>query len=178
MFAGAGLISWNTVFSFPREHWLERHLLLTTLPTLAKEWRVTFELKPMGYNYNSYANVLHMTTSANNKNIVGYQTPALWIHGSRGVYIGTALNGKADDGKLFKTKKPPIDEWTRVEISQVKHGSKYIFSLVIKGEKLWSVENTNPRQFSNVRVYASRGVAQDGYIRKLKIENMTPGERK
>ena len=119
-----------------------------------------------------------MTTSWDNKDIVGYQTPALWIHGSRGVYIGTALNGKADEGKLFGTKKPPIDEWTRVEISQVKHGSKYIFSLVMKGEALWFVENNKPRQFSNVYVYASRSVAQAGYIRKLKIENMTPGERK
>ena len=67
-----------------------------------------------------------------------------------------------------------------MEISQAKQGSKYFFSLVIKGENLWSVENTKPMQFSNVHVYASSdwNVAQAGSIRGFKIENMMPGERK
>ena len=111
---------------------------------------------------------------------VGDRTPALWIHKTRGVYIVTTLNGKANVGKLFRTKKPPINEWTAVEISQAKKGSKYMFSLVIKGETLWSVENTEPKQFSDIHVYASSEwyVAQAGSIRGFKIENMMPGDSK
>ena len=85
---------------------------------------------------------------------------------------------KPNVGKLFRTKKPPVNEWTAVEISQTKKGSKYFFSLMMKGETLWSVENRNPRQFSDVHVFASSEwyVAQAGSIRGLQIENMMPGE--
>ena len=88
--------------------------------------------------------------------------------------------GKPSVGKYFRTKKPPINKWTAVEISQTKKGYKYFFSLMIKGETLWSVENTEPKQFSNVQVFASSEwyVAQAGSIRGLRIENMMPGKSK
>ena len=111
---------------------------------------------------------------------VGDRTPALWIHKTRGVYISTTLDGKPTVGKFFRTKKPPINEWTTVEISQARKGSKYMFSLIIKGEILRSVENTQPRRFSDIHVYASSewSVAQAGSIRGFKIENMMPGKNK
>ena len=109
---------------------------------------------------------------------VGDRTPALWIHKIRGVYLATTLGGKVYTGKFFKTKKPPTNEWTSVEISQTRRGSKYMFSFVLKGETLWDVENKDPRQFSSVKVLASSSwyVAQAGTIRGLKIENKMPGE--
>ena len=118
-----------------------------------------------------------MTIGGKSENI-GDRTPALWIHKSRGVHIATTLNGKPSVGKFFRKKKPPINEWSTVEISQARKGSKFIFSLVLKGETLWSVENREPRQFSDVHVYASSEwfVAQAGSIRGFKIENMMPGK--
>ena len=113
---------------------------MATLPILTKEWRVSFEFNPKSYNYRGYAQILQMTIGGRSGN-VGDRTPALWIHKTRGVYISTTLDGKPNVGKFFRTKKPPINEWTRVEISQVKYGSKYMFTLVMKGETLWSVEN-------------------------------------
>ena len=90
----------------------------------------------------------------------------------------TYLNGKPHAvGKYFPTKKPAINEWTKVEIRQAKIGPKYMFSLTIKGETVWYVENADPRQFSDVLVYSSSPwyVAQAGSIRDLKIENFKPG---
>ena len=117
-----------------------------------------------------------MTIGGKSGNI-GDRTPALWIHKTRGVYISTTLNGKPAVGKSFPTKKPSINEWTTVEISQSKKGSKYMFSLVVKGETLWIVENSEPKEFSDVHVYASSDwyVAQAGSIRGLQIANMMPG---
>ena len=117
-------------------------------------------------------------TIGDNSGTVGDRTPALWIHKTRGVYIATALNGVASVAKLFKTKKPALNEWSKVEISQVKKGSKYMFSFILKGETLWTVENSDPREFSSVKVFASSDwyVAQAGEIRGFKIENMMPGE--
>ena len=155
---------------------LKRNTLLTTLPILTKEWNVSFEFNPQSYNYKGYAQILQMTIGGKSGNI-GDRTPALWIHKTRGVYISTTLNGKPSVGKSFPTKKPSINEWTTVEISQSKMGSKYMFSLVVKGETLWIVENSSPKEFSDVHVYASSDwyVAQAGSIRGLQIANMMPG---
>ena len=163
------LLDWTAAFSLPRERSLESSSLLTTLPTLTKDWRVSFELKPENYNYRGYGQVLHMTTGGKSGKI-GDRTPALWIHPTRGVVISTTLNGKPTVSKFFRSDKPPLNEWTAVEISQTKKGATYIFSLVMRGKTLWSVENTTPTQFSNVHVYASSPwyVAQAGSIRKSK----------
>ena len=171
------MFDWETAFSLPSEHQLKRGSLLTTLPTLTKEWKVSFELRASSYQYKSYAQILQMTIGGKSGNI-GDRTPALWIHKTRGVYLTTTLGSKSSVGKFFKTKKPPINEWTSVEISQTRKGSKYIFSFTLKGETLWTVENSDPREFSSVKVFASSDwyVAQAGAIRGFKIENMMPGE--
>ena len=157
---------------------LKKNTLLTTLPTLTKEWRVSFEFMATSYT-NTLAQVLQLTIGGKSGNI-GDRTPALWIHKTKGVYVVTTLNGNANVGKYIRKKKPPLRKWTAVEISQAKKGSKYMFSLMIKGSTIWSVENKDPQQFSDVQVFASSpwNVAQAGSIRGFKIENMMPGESK
>ena len=53
------LLDWKTTFSLPTEHPLKKASLLTTLPTLTKEWKISFELKPTNYQYASFAQILH-----------------------------------------------------------------------------------------------------------------------
>ena len=171
------MFDWETAFYLPKEHTLKKRGLLTTLPTLTKEWKVSFELRASSYQYKSYAQILQMTIGGKSGNI-GDRTPALWIHKTRGVYLATSLSGNSNYGKFFKNKKPPTDEWTSVEISQTRRGSKYMFTFVLKGETLWDVENKDPRQFSSIKVLASSSwyAAQAGSIRGLKIEIKTPGK--
>ena len=172
------MMDWTTSFSLPSQHLVKKNDLLTTLPTLSKGWRVTFDFYPTSYSYQGYAQILQMTTGGRMGKI-GDRTPALWIHKTRGLYIATALNGKASVGKFFRTKKPSLKKWTSVEISQMKKGRVFIFSLIVKGETLWSVENSDPREFSDVKVFASSEwyEAQAGLIREFKIENMGSGQK-
>ena len=158
---------------------LKKRSVLTTLPILTKEWKVSFEFNPKSYNYRGLAQVLQITRGGKSENI-GDRTPSLWIHRTRGVYIVTTLNGEANVGKFFAKKKPPIGEWTRIEISQAKQDSDYMFSLTIGDEKVWSVANSKPQDFSDVKVYASSPwyVAQAGNIRGLQIENKIRGKMK
>ena len=88
------------------------------------------------------------------------------------------MNGKPSNAKKFRTKKPLINVWNIIEIQQEKEGKKYFFSVMINGETLWSVENTKPEEFSDVKVFAASDwyVAQAGSIRQLQIENRMPGE--
>ena len=168
---------WTTTYYLPSEQLLKKDNLLTIIPTLAKGWKVSFELKPSNYNYRSYASVIHMTIGGSSGNI-GDRTPALWLHRTRGVYLATALNGSSSVGRFFKGKNPPVNEWTLVEISQVTVGFQYVFSVVIRGEMLWSVTNTQPRELDDVKVFASNPwrVAQAGFIRELRIDNLKSGK--
>ena len=174
------MLDWLPAFSLQNEHLLKRNSPLTTLPHLAKEWKVSFEFKPKNYDYRGFAQVFHMSIhgKGGSEGKVGERTPALWIHRTYGVLIDTALNGKPSNAKKFRTKKPLINVWNIIAIHQVKEGKKYFFSFMINGETLWSVENTKPEEFSDVKVFASSDwyVAQAGSIRQLQIENRMPGE--
>ena len=178
---------WTTALFLPGEHLLKKNNLLGTLPTLAKEWKISFEFKPKSYNRNGFSQILHLTIGG--KGIAtGERTPALWIYKKNGVakvWIKTALNGKPNEGDLSDKKPPPVNKWSKVEISQVRkrnpvgsQGSYYVFSLVIGGEIFMYEENNSPTKFSNAKVYASSGwyPAQAGSIRGLKIETKQTGE--
>ena len=151
---------------------------METIPILAKEWRVTFDFKATSYSKKEWASVLHMTIGGDKTN-AGDRTPALWMRANQGVAVSTALDGRVYRGKSFPGKNPPINEWASIEVSQIREGYKYIFSLVIMGETLWSVENSKPSEFSDVKVFLSSkwASAQAGSIRRFKIENKIPGDR-
>ena len=167
----------------PGDRLLKKNTLLGTIPTLTKEWKITFEFKPTSYNYNGYAQILHITTGGKGGSIVGERTPALWIYKKSGVVkvlIKTALNGKPNEGTLSDeyVPVPPLNKWSKVEIVQERHGSEYKFSLIIKGVTIWSQRNRKPQEFSNVKVYAASNwyIAQAGYIRGFKIQNKILGK--
>ena len=170
------LLSWETAYELDTQHLIQKNTLLANLTKLTKEWRVSFEFKPTNYNTKGYAQILHMTTGGKSGN-VGDRTPALMIHKTKGVYIVTTLNGEPSV-EHFSKKKPARNKWSAVDISQIKKGSKYTFSLTLNNKKLWARENNKPEEFEDVKVYASSNwyAAQPGYIRKLRIENMIPGK--
>ena len=172
------LLSWETAYEHQAEHKIQKNTLLVKLTKLTKEWRVSFEFKPTNYNFQGYAQILHMTTGGKGGK-VGDRTPALMIHKTKGVYIVTTLNGKPSVG-YFSKKKPARNKWSAVEISQIKKGSKYTFSVTLNNKKLWARENNKPEEFEDVKVYASSNwyAAQPGYVRKLRIENMIPGKNR
>ena len=174
------LSKWATAFAFPQEHELSRDQLLTTLPKMTKEWKVSFQVKPTDYSFSGYANVIHMTIGGkglggNAK--VGDRTPIVWIHKTQGVVISSALNGKASYQKKVAIL-PPVGEWTSIEVSQELFGSEYIYTITIADKNVFEVINTKPLEVDNVKVYASSpwNTARKGFIRNLEIEIKVPSE--
>ena len=51
---------WRTIYTKAEEHQLVQGTLLTTLPTLGKEWKVTHDFKATKY-LNTWCNSLHLT---------------------------------------------------------------------------------------------------------------------
>ena len=67
---------------------------------------------------------------------------------------------------------PPVQKWTRVEVTQTKFDGKYHFNISI-GPEHFSLVNKKAEEISNVFVYASspKFRAQPGKIRQLRIQS-------
>ena len=154
-----------------------KNKLLTTLREITKEWRVGFDVYPKSFSAK-YTSVLHMTIGGKGSgsgSMVGDRIPAIWFHKTKGVLVSTALNGKVSYNKVIKDL-PPTRKWTRIEVSQTLVSSKYIFSITIGDEQVFTKQNTKPVDLSDVKVYAGSPwySGQKGSLRKLKIETKTP----
>ena len=172
------MTEWTTTYSLGSEHQIARNSLLTTLPNMTKEWRVTFEVNPTNYNLNGFASVLHLTIGgkgAGSSAQVGDRTPAIWFHKTRGVLVSTALDGKASYSKYFNNL-PLAGEWTRIVVSQSLVSSRYMYSITLGNEEVFSKTNKKPVELSDVKVYAGSPwySGQKGALRNLKIEIKTP----
>ena len=171
------MTEWTTAFSLESEHQIVQDSLLTTLPNMTKEWKVTFEINPTDYSFRGYASVLHMTMGGRGVGSsaeVGDRTPAIWFHKTRGVMVSSALDGKASYNKFFRPL-PLTGEWTRIEVSQSLVSSQYMYSIAIGNKQVFTRPNKEPTELSEVKVFAGNpwDSAQKGSIRNLKIEIMT-----
>ena len=170
--------SWIKVFASSKTQQLKKRKLLTRIAKLNKEWRVSFEVKPTAFKAK-VSSVLHLTAGGKGSK-PGYQTPAVWFHKTKGILVAAFVNGKNSFLKTFKGLLPESGDWVKIEVSQVKAGSQYIYSIAINGEEQFSVENRKPAEFSNVSVFASSPYfsGQMGSIRNVTVENKADGKFK
>ena len=83
------MVDWVPSYAHESEHLLKKNGLLTTLPSLGKEWRLTFEIKPTSYTYRSYAQVVQMIQK-------------LYFH----KYANVVFPGRSDDTKVPRLPVP------------------------------------------------------------------------
>ena len=154
---------------------MQRKKLLTTIAKLNKEWRVSFEVKATRYE-EKRSSVFHMSAKGQGGK-PGDQTPAVWFHKKEGVLVEAYVNGNKSFLKTFDSL-PKSGEWIKIDISQAKAGSQYIYTISINGEEMFSEENTRAAEFSNVHVYASSPnfIGQKGTIRNVTVENRVDGK--
>ena len=164
------------------EHKLARGHLLATIPQMEKEWRVSFEF--MANSFRGLGQVLHLTiggVGAGRGAKYGDRTPAVWTDPTKGILICSAVNNEISfcgpPTKYFKPL-PAVGEWVKIEVGQEQVGSKMIYSISIDGTQRFSVENTHPAEFENVKVFASSDWYNplEGRIRNLRIQNNLDGK--
>ena len=167
------LTEWTTAYSMEGSHEVAKDALLTTLPKLTKEWKVSFEVNPTDYKYTGYASLLHMTIGGN-RGQVGDRSPAIWLHKTRGVLVASTIDGKVSYGKTVKPL-PAAGKWTKIKVCQVDDGSRYEFSITIGDKKVFSKTNSKPVDLKDVTVYLGSPwyTNQKGFVRNLKIETAT-----
>ena len=170
--------SWSTAYSVQKEQPIGRNQLLTTIPLLKKEWRVSFLFKAK--EFDGLAQVLHLTTGgmgAGRGAKYGDRTPAIWTHPTKGFLISSAVGGKISYSKYFKAL-PVTGIWINIEVGQEMVGKNLIYYIDIGGNRVLSVKNSKPSEFENVKVFASSSwyAPVDGFIKKLLIENKNGGK--
>ena len=165
---------WSTAFEQVNATTLEKGKLLTTIPALGREWRVSLEvsldkLNRRGPESARRASVLHMTEETGTK--FGKYTPAVWIHRGR-ILVSTTLGTKLIFNKMFPSNVTTIGTRTQIVVSQSLKGKDYIYAIKIGGTEVLSMTNTRPRLFYDVKVFAGSPLFAplDGSIRRLKIE--------
>ena len=98
--------------------------------------------------------------------IIYFQKGWMWVGFSRGETF-KSLHDVMDIDQL------PINIWTTIKVSQeLNNLGRYIIKLNVGGRDVFLLENEIPRNFSNVKVYASDPwhAPQPGFIRDIVIE--------
>ena len=159
--------------------------LLTTLPVLKKEWRVSFEFKANSIK-SGLDQIFHMTIDGKgigkgSKN--GERTPAVWMHNTKGLLIISTVGTKISYPTYSKPVPTP-GQWVNIEIGQEKVPTRRVsqgyvmkFSITVDGTRKRYVTNTKPSDFENVKVYASTPWYNpvSGAIKNLLIETKLDG---
>ncbi|XP_047145312.1 uncharacterized protein LOC105849748 isoform X1 [Hydra vulgaris] len=146
--------------------------VIATMSVLKKEYSVSFKLKSYSYS-KGWENVLHIT-KGQNYGECGDRNPAVFFHkdGSGRLVFFSAINGNINSE--FETKNPlPLNVWSNIKIEQTLKNSAYVYAIYINGSIQYEIENKDPRQFKDVKVYISDPwyTAHDGDIKELFVVN-------
>ena len=162
---------WSTAFEQSDANPLVKGKLLSTIPALGKQWRVSFEVFPENFNQKGLGSVLHLMTGEKGTKF-GKRIPAVWIHRNERILVSTTLGKKLIFNKRFRSSVLKIGKWTKLEVSQSLQGEDYIYSIKIGGTRVFSSKNSRPRVFYDVKVYSGNPSSSPlaGSIRQLKIE--------
>ena len=163
---------WSTVFEQPDASPLVKGKLLTSISVLGKQWRVSFEVFPENFDHTGLASILHLRTGEHG-NKFGRRIPAVLIQRNKRVLVSTALGKKLIFTKRFRSKNgPALRNWTKIEVRQSLQGEDYIYSIDLGGRQVFTANNSRPREFYDVKVYAASPSSPplSGSIRNLKIE--------
>ena len=58
------VIEWSNTYFLEGELEIARSALLTTLPKMTKEWKVSFDVNPTNFRYSGFASVIHLALEA------------------------------------------------------------------------------------------------------------------
>lgn len=140
----------SAVIPFPGNS-LTRGYHIDTIPTVEAAWYVSFEIQPMSTRAG-WSNVLHFSKNGNRARY-GDRVPGVWfIEHSTRLHICSAFSGNRNH--CFDTNHLPFNIYTKIEISnRYKSNGQTWYEIQFGGQKVYSVRNTRPAYFPNVKVY-------------------------
>ena len=113
---------------------MTKNNLLTTLPTLPREWMVEFLFKPTNLDNPDWTSIFHMTIGGNRENLDN-RTPAIFFRPNQGFYFASSA--------LTRTKQT-------IQISFPRKGQQVDQAPNVPQE----MQNSGQREFSTSLVLA------------------------
>ena len=142
-----------------------------TISTLYKQWSVSVDIMPTGL-IGSHGNIFHIGLGPD---MVSYgdRIPAIWfLPDTTQLHITSAVNGQPNY-RPSDTDPIPMNEWTRVEVSQLRLTDGSYQHTIRVGDTIYDqILNTDPREFKNIKVYTSDNhyLAADALLTNFKID--------
>ena len=127
-------------------------------------------MAPEGDTASNVTNLLHLTLKH------GDRILAIDFQPNRGMIVpsvGNEPNYETD----FKDDLPPLNNQTKIEVSQLRIEGKYIYRIQVDEKEVHRVENKNPQEFRNVSVFISSPWSPSSIaeIRGLQMETNNGG---
>ena len=108
---------------------LKKDHLITVLPYLGREFKISFEVYLSSFASVDWVNVIHFTTGGNDRNY-GYRIPAIFVTKYNQFHIICSLNGITN--KQFVTKPQPLKKWIPLIITQKPSNGKVNLHVGVK----------------------------------------------
>jgi hypothetical protein len=116
------------VYSLAEETLLEEGKLLTTLPALGREWRVTLQLRPTVWPEDGHWLGIIQLTQGGANTVYGDRTPGIYYQPDHGLSVSSAVNSDKSLTTNITDLLPPVGKWTALEVSQELVAGQYMYS--------------------------------------------------
>ena len=138
-------------FSQSEEHDIAQGALLTTYHQ-KKTWRISFELYPTKWPKEGTKSIFQLT-QGESKGKFGTRSPAMFLQKGAFLILPTWKSRKV----LPRADRPPLNQWTELVFEQREEaGGEYVFAFSQAGQEVYSLQNDNPREYTDLKVAWTR----------------------
>ena len=140
-------------FSQSEEHDIAQDALVTTYHQ-KKTWRITFELYPTKWPTKGTQSIFQFT-QGESKGKFGTRSPAMFLQNGAFLILSTYL--RKSRKVLPRADRPPLNQWTELVFEQREEaGGEYVFAFSQAGQEVYSLQNDNPREYTDLKVAWTR----------------------
>ena len=140
--------------------------------TMGKEYTLSFKVKPTDFLTYKWGNALQFSTG-----VEGSRIPSIWFYQDENDnskrLLAISVSSDFPENMYLITDWVPLNEWLDVSIQQVHRDGRYVIEAVVNDKWIGSLFILSPREYTNVKVYASNPwyeSIQPGFIKDLSFK--------
>jgi len=162
----------EVVISAPAAQTLTKGGLAGTISKLYKTYSVNLDINANSFQ-NAWQSILHVTGTGGNCCGYGDRVPGIWYQASRSsqskLHVCSAVSGSGNN--CYNSAAFSVGQWVNLKVIQQLVNGKYEYDVLIDGSRVYSLVNSQPREFNDVKVYLTDPwyLNLNGQVRNLEI---------
>jgi len=145
-----------------------------TIDSWGPLFRVSLDLIINKLTSDKWTSILAFKTNDGTRDMGqhGDRCPAMFLNKDGHIYFVSSVGSNAN--YATRSKNIQLNKWMRIIIEQTKRNGKVYFTVSVDGQIVHEVENTNPRTFEDVKVFAGDNFypAPDASYKNVHWENI------